>query len=216
VGGKMELYCDECTLFPMYKIKVQTLMDFNRANRFNIDRNFPTKNDDFFTLENHQKQLLDSLLNFERETGYSFAIFLNKGKKMIGKTSFYRVSGLNYQDAYFSIVIDFRYQNRGYGDRVLKTMIRFAFETKRLHRIACEVMPANKLFITLLEKNGFVFEGTKRKKRQRFGHLGRSYDLCSVESKRIAGSRQLFISQNVHDSFAEINLLFVGNLSTKF
>ena len=161
--GKMELYCDECTLFPIYKIKVQTLMDFNRANRFNIDRNFPTKNDDFFTLENHQKQLLDSLLNFERETGYSFAVFLNKGKKMVGKTSLYRVAGSNYQDAYFSIVIDFRYQNRGYGDRVLKTMIRFAFETKKLHRIACEVMPANKLFITLLEKNGFVFEGTKRK-----------------------------------------------------
>jgi ribosomal-protein-alanine N-acetyltransferase len=155
----MELHIDDFTLIPLYLIKVVTLLEFNRANRFHIERNFPTKQKDFYTLEAHQRHILDSLLSFERGEAYHFAL-IGKGRKMIARTSLYRVLHDNYDCAHISLLVDHRYQHVGYGDKIVKRMLKFAFEELNLHRVAADVMPTNYPSIALLKKNGFNHEGT--------------------------------------------------------
>lgn len=164
----MELHIDDYTLVPLYTIKVPTLLEFNRANRFHIERNFPTKQKDFYTLEAHQRHVLESLLNFERGEAYNFAL-ISKTRKLIAKTSLYRIQRENYACAYLSILVDYRHQHLGYGDKILKRMLKFAFEELKLHRVVAEVMPTNFPIIALLKKNGFVHEGMLRKSINVFG-----------------------------------------------
>ncbi len=164
----MELHIDDFTLVPLYTIKVPTLLEFNRANRFHIERNFPTKHEDFYTLEAHQRHVLESLLNFERGDAFSFA-FMSKNRKMIGKSSLYRVLRDNYACAYISLLIDYRHQHMGLGNKVIKRMLEFAFEDLKLHRVVAEVMPTNFPTIALLKKNGFVQEGVIRQCINVFG-----------------------------------------------
>jgi [ribosomal protein S5]-alanine N-acetyltransferase len=164
----MELHFDDCSIVPLYTIKVPTLLEFNRANRFHIERNFPTKQTDFYTLEAHQRHVLESLLNFERGDAYNFAV-VGKGRKMIAKTSLYRVLHDNYSCANISVLVDYRHQHMGYGDKILKRMLKFAFEELKLHRVVAEVMPTNFPIIALLKKNGFTQEGIIRQSINVFG-----------------------------------------------
>lgn len=164
----MELHTDDCTLVPLYTIKVPTLLEFDRANRFHIERNFPTKQKDFYTLETHQRHVLESLLNFERGDAYNFAV-VTKGHKMIAKTALYRVLSSNYSSAFVSLLVDYRFQHIGYGDKVLKRVLKYAFNDLQLHRVCAEVMPTNFAMIALLKKNGFVQEGLSQKSINIYG-----------------------------------------------
>ncbi|HAM62505.1 MAG: hypothetical protein A2Y20_01745 [Firmicutes bacterium GWF2_51_9] len=164
----MELQIDDVMLVPMYTIKVPTLLEFNRANRFHIERNFPTKQKDFYTLEAHQRHVLESLLNFERGDAYNFAV-VGKGRKMIARASLYRVLRENYHNAHISILVDYRHQHVGYGDKILKRLLKHAFEDLKLHKVSAEVMPTNFATVALLKKNGFVMEGVLRKSINVFG-----------------------------------------------
>jgi ribosomal-protein-alanine N-acetyltransferase len=164
----MEIHFEDFTIVPLYTVKVPTLLEFNRANRFHIERNFPTKHKEFYTLEAHQRHVLESLLNFERGDDFSFAV-ISKGRKMIAKTSLYRVMRDNYHSANISVLVDHRHQHLGNGDKILKRMLRYAFEELKLHRVNAEVMPTNFPIVALLKKNGFVQEGIHRKCINIFG-----------------------------------------------
>lgn len=164
----MELQIDNATLVPLYTVKVPTLLEFNRANRYHIERNFPTKHQDFYTLEAHQRHVLDSLLSFERGDAYHFAL-ITKGRKMIAKASLYRILRDNYACANISLLVDYRHQHLGYGNKILKRMMKFAFEDLKLHRLVAEVMPINFPIIALLKKNGFVQEGIIRQSINVYG-----------------------------------------------
>jgi UDP-4-amino-4,6-dideoxy-N-acetyl-beta-L-altrosamine N-acetyltransferase len=64
--------------------------------------------------------------------------------------------------------------DRGLGNDVLQTMLRFGFEQMNLHRIYLRVFAENKRAIRLYEKVGFQHEGCWR--QSEFRH-GRYHDL---------------------------------------
>jgi RimJ/RimL family protein N-acetyltransferase len=52
---------------------------------------------------------------------------------------------------------------RGFATEVARRLIRFGFETLRLHRIEAGVATGNKRSIKVLEKAGMTIEGIRRK-----------------------------------------------------
>jgi [ribosomal protein S5]-alanine N-acetyltransferase len=54
------------------------------------------------------------------------------------------------------------YARRGYMHDALRTLVAFALNELKLHRVEANCLPANTASLTLLEKTGFSFEGKSR------------------------------------------------------
>jgi RimJ/RimL family protein N-acetyltransferase len=55
------------------------------------------------------------------------------------------------------------YQGMGYGAKIVQAGLEFCFEVLNLHRIQCEILESNAASRSNYEKNGFVFEGKRRR-----------------------------------------------------
>ena len=73
------------------------------------------------------------------------------------------------RSADFGIAIAKPWWNRGYGTDATETILRFAFEEMRLHRVSLTVQDHNARARRVYEKCGFVEEGVLRQRRWRFG-----------------------------------------------
>jgi len=80
----------------------------------------------------------------------------------IGGASLYNIRWFN-KNAYISIFVDVDKQGRGYGSKILKSILKFAFETMNLERVTAEIYEYNEASIKLFESLGFVKEGRLRK-----------------------------------------------------
>ncbi len=59
-------------------------------------------------------------------------------------------------------LFDRRFWSRGYGSEAIRLLLRYGFETMRLHRIDLRVLEYNVRAIRAYEKCGFVREGVER------------------------------------------------------
>ena len=62
-------------------------------------------------------------------------------------------------------------QGKGIGSFAVKEMLNHAFFNMNLNRVELTVIENNKRAIHLYEKNGFVYEGRKRKARYKGGEF---------------------------------------------
>ena len=67
-----------------------------------------------------------------------------------------------------------KHRGQGYGDEVMRLMLRFAFDELNLHRVQLTVFSYNERAIALYEKLGFQREGVHREHLQRDG---KRYDM---------------------------------------
>ena len=85
---------------------------------------------------------------------------------------------------------------RGYATEAANAMVRYGFETLRVHKIRADVAVGNSSSARVLAKLGFTHEGTLREDRPvgsifvdhwRFGLLQREYVARTVETDESAG-----------------------------
>lgn len=69
----------------------------------------------------------------------------------------------------FGIAIARDYWSRGYGTDATRTILRFAFDTMNLHRVALGVLDYNERAVRVYEKCGFRHEGRERQSKYRNG-----------------------------------------------
>lgn len=82
---------------------------------------------------------------------------------IIGLVSLTSINTIN-QSATFHIMIgESKNQNKGAGSFAVKSMIQHAFNNLNLRRIELSVLSNNTRAQHIYEKNGFIYEGTKRK-----------------------------------------------------
>lgn len=121
----------------------------------------------YINLEVDQKWF-DSYMN-SRNNQVRCAIVEENEDTILGMVSLVSINQIN-QSAEFHIMIgDESNQGKGIGTFAVKEMLNHAFYNMNLNRVELTVLESNKRAIHLYEKNGFVYEGCKRKTRFKGG-----------------------------------------------
>jgi RimJ/RimL family protein N-acetyltransferase len=94
---------------------------------------------------------------------------------------------MKHKRAEISYWIEEKYWGKGIANKALKLMLHHAFKRMKLHRVYANVCTINKRSVRLLEKNGFVHEGTKRSTRK-MGNRYYDVDIYSILEKEYHSS----------------------------
>ena len=86
---------------------------------------------------------------------------IEKNNVLIGEIRLKNLRWFN-RKAELSIIISEDYQRKGVGSAATKLLMEYAFNKMNLHRLEAEAIEYNKASISMLEKFGFVLEGTLR------------------------------------------------------
>jgi ribosomal-protein-alanine N-acetyltransferase len=99
-----------------------------------------------------------------------WALECKADNKMIGRCELARVVP-SVARAEIGYALNQNYWGRGYMSEAMRSVLQYSFETMGLNRIAAEVLTDNEVSIHLLEKMGFVREGTLRQETKIRGYL---------------------------------------------
>lgn len=146
------------------------------ANDAGAFYNFLMKNYDFFkpwspeyppdykSVEFHLKRI-ESLEKDEREgRGIKFAVYKKEeDSRIIGSVALSNIVKGPFLSCYLGYRFDENENGKGYAAESVKSVIDYAFENLKLHRVEANIIPQNKASIKVAEKLGFVYEGTSKK-----------------------------------------------------
>jgi ribosomal-protein-alanine N-acetyltransferase len=90
-------------------------------------------------------------------TGYGFGIFVDG--RFVGEITLSSIQRGPLQSAYIGYWIDEAVAGRGLMPEAVVTMMQYAFESLRLHRIEINIIPRNAPSRRVVEKLGLRFEG---------------------------------------------------------
>lgn len=106
-------------------------------------------------IKRYQRELRDG-------AGYPFFVFAADGVALLGGLTLSQVQRGVTQSGSLGYWMGARYAGRGYMTDAVRTLLRFSFNTLRLHRVEAACLPHNAASIRLLEKVGFQREGYAR------------------------------------------------------
>lgn len=95
--------------------------------------------------------------DIDNNDGITWGIALKDSDIVIGSICFWRMQKEHYR-AEIGYVLHPGQQGKGIMDEAIKAVLKYGFETMRLHSVEANVNPANISSMKLLEKNGFVKE----------------------------------------------------------
>jgi [ribosomal protein S5]-alanine N-acetyltransferase len=101
--------------------------------------------------------------DIEDDLAYPFFIHDSHGDDLLGGLTLSNVRRGVAQMASAGYWIGETFSRRGYMTDALRTVVPYAFEHLRLHRLEAACLPTNEASIRLLRKCGFIEEGTARK-----------------------------------------------------
>lgn len=93
-----------------------------------------------------------------------------EGWQAIGNTGFQNFDRRNGSAEIGLFIGEKSFWNQGYGGKILRLMLRHAFETLNLNRVYLQVFQTNPRGVRAYEKVGFVHEGRLRKAIFKNGH----------------------------------------------
>ncbi|MDF2522550.1 MAG: Ribosomal-protein-alanine N-acetyltransferase [Clostridiales bacterium] len=136
------------------------VLDYYMQNKDFLSEWEPLRNNEFYTLEFHEKQLLSDFESFENGNSLRFWIFLkDNNEKVIGSFAISNIIRGAFQSCHLGYKLDGAEIRKGYMTEALLKGIQIAFEEYKLHRIEANVMPKNKASLRVVEKLGFYNEG---------------------------------------------------------
>lgn len=122
----------------------------------------PTWPIDDLTRSAYRRRLKRYMRDLREDEAYPFFIFrIEDGALLGGLTLSHVVRGVT-QSCSLGYWIGAPHAGQGYMTAAVRTVIPFAFDTLRLHRIEAACLPNNTASIRLLEKTGFTREGLAR------------------------------------------------------
>lgn len=95
------------------------------------------------------------------ETAGYFLIENERGEP-IGRAEFERLDPDHRSAEVMILIGEVAAQGQGYGEDATRTLLRYLFETRNVHRVALQVLADNDRAIRLYERMGFVREGVLR------------------------------------------------------
>lgn len=115
-----------------------------------------------YSTKEEVKELLEKYISsYEKEDYYRWAIIDKESKECIGQIAYFLVDSKNHF-AEIEYCIGVKYQCRGYATEATKAIIKYGFESINLHKVQICTKTINQPSKRVIEKSGFVYEGTLR------------------------------------------------------
>ncbi|MGC7872712.1 GNAT family N-acetyltransferase [Desulfosporosinus sp. SYSU MS00001] len=115
-----------------------------------------------YTTKRDVKELLDKYISFyEKDNYYRWAIILKETDECIGQIAYFLVDNNNHF-AEIEYCIGRGFQRKGFATEATKAVIQFGFNKMNLHKVQICHKSINIPSRKVIEKCGFVYEGTLR------------------------------------------------------
>jgi len=98
---------------------------------------------------------------FSAKESLGWGVALKDSDRVVGGVGFYHWSRYH-RRAEIGYDLALNYWGQGYGSEAVTAILRFGFERMKLHRVYARTIADNHESVGLLEKIGFVREGTQR------------------------------------------------------
>ena len=119
----------------------------------------PLRTIDFLTLGAQEREVRRGLDDSAADRAYPFGIFATGDGHLIGRVALSNVVRGAWQNATLGYFVDRASNGLGHCTEAVGLVLRFAFESARLHRVQAAAMLTNAASARVLEKNGFLLEG---------------------------------------------------------
>lgn len=95
----------------------------------------------------------------EDESNEVFVICRKSDKRIVGAINLSQIFRKAFQNAYLGYSLGVKYTGNGYMTEAIKLVLRFAFNSLKLHRIEANIQPHNTASISVVKRCGFSKEG---------------------------------------------------------
>jgi len=126
----------------------------------------------YSTIEEAKGLLEKYISSYEKCETYRWAVILKDNGECIGQAAYFIVDTHN-QFCEIEYCIGQKYQNQGYITEAVKAIVDFGFQNVHFNRIQVSHRHVNIPSRRVIEKCGFIYEGTLR---NFFNHLGEFHD----------------------------------------
>lgn len=158
---KLEYYNHNLTLRVLNESYTQQVLDFYSKNRSYFDIYEADKPDNFYTTEFINKLLRSEYNAFTLGKYARFFLFdADYPNKIIGTVSFSDIKNGAFKSCLIGYKIDHDYQRMGYARKMLNMALKIMVLDGNMHRIEAYISPDNTPSVNLVEKLGFIHEGT--------------------------------------------------------
>lgn len=121
-----------------------------------------------YTVED-AKEYISSMLQANQEKMFAFAISIDE--HVIGSISVTRLDNIHYCTGELGYYIGEDYWGKGYATSAVKQVCQYVFEHSDIIRIFAEPFAYNTASCRVLEKAGFIYEGTLHKNAIKNGQV---------------------------------------------
>lgn len=144
----------------------EVVLDYFVRNKDFLREWEAVKDEEFYTVEFHKKQLEKDLTSIKNGDSLRLWIFKKEDgdfKRTIGSIGFSNIVRGAFHSCFLGYKLDKDELNRGYMTEALTKGIFVMFNEYNLHRIEANIMPKNNASMKVVEKLGFSYEGISRK-----------------------------------------------------
>jgi ribosomal-protein-alanine N-acetyltransferase len=165
-GGYPVMQTERLKMLVVDKGFAERILDYYERNREFLRQWEPLRDDKFYTIAHQRDQIRHDVAEMRAGEGFRFWIF------KLEDTSLERPIGLVvanniirgiFDSAFLGYKLDKDEINKGYMTEAVGAVVEFAFGHLRLHRLEANVIPDNIASMRVVQKLGFVAEGTARR-----------------------------------------------------
>jgi len=137
----VELQGTNVTLRNLTPADAQKLLEYYNKNKKHLEPFEPTKDGDFYTIENQRKLLNKNYREFLNGVTVELGIF--KEKRLIGKIKLSRILHGSFKNGMLGYSIDEEEEGKGYMKESVKLFLKYAFDECELHRVEASALIDN-------------------------------------------------------------------------
>lgn len=130
----------------------------------------------------HHSYTLDDIvnwINFHNNNPDELLLVLEDKSvgKLIGHVGLYKIDRVAKKTEYGILLADDDSRGKGYGTKCTRTLVNYAFDELRMHKVTAEVLSENLASVAMFKKCGFSVDGCLRDDVYK---NGRYYDVLSM------------------------------------
>jgi len=159
---QVEFYSERLKLKLLKPTYAKEVLAFYERNKSHLEPWEASREEDYYTLKNHERILSAQVQNFR--TGYAINLWIFEAddkdcEHVIGAVNFANIIRGPFQSCFVGYKMDGQILNKGYMTEAIEKGISIMFSGYKLHRIEANVIPRNKRSLRVMEKLGFRHEG---------------------------------------------------------
>ncbi len=131
---------------------------YNTKNEVEFSTLFGIDQDDY----SYYRQMVNKGIESYRFSQFLFLIINNESGQTIGECGFHSINNKHFKGELFYLLRHDDFKQKGFMTEALPIVLDFGFNKLKLHRIEALVAPWNEPSIKLLNRFGFIKEGTRR------------------------------------------------------